>query len=314
MKSMFNSFSNKKLIIVFAALLLIVAVMFIFDSNPNESTFKKNIVDINKSEVTSISIYPKVNNYKEVKLFKEGDKWKVTLSNNKTADVPQEKIDGLLRVLTQIKPKRVAAKRPSKWKEFQVDTSGTQVKVFEDGDLTLDIVIGKYVFNQPRSLSSFVRLSDENDVYEVKGILSITFNQKPDYFRNFHLVFDNSSNWSKVTFTYPSDSSFVLEKLNNKWKIEGAETDSAKTVSYLNSLQTLTNSNFVDNPGKESLSKAFYTITVESKDKGAIVISSFGKDKNAIIHSSMRPEVYFKAGSKVFLTRVFVGRKHFFKN
>ncbi|HED38522.1 MAG TPA: DUF4340 domain-containing protein, partial [Ignavibacteria bacterium] len=176
---MFNNYSNKKLVIVFAALLLIVVVMFIFDSNPNESTFKKNIVDINKSDVTSISIYPGVNNHKEVKLFKVGNKWKVTLNNNKTADVPQEKIDGLLRVLTQIKPKRVAAKEPIKWKEFQVDTSGTQVKVFEDGDLVLDIVIGKYVFKQPRSLSSFVRLSDEEEVYEVNGILSITFNHKP---------------------------------------------------------------------------------------------------------------------------------------
>ncbi len=309
---MFNKFSNKKLVIVFSILLFVVVLMFVLDSNPNESTFKKDIIDINKDDVTSISIFPKVNNHKEVKLFKEGNDWKVTLNKDKTAIVPKEKIDGLLNVLAQIKPKRVAAKSSSKWKNFQVDSSGTQVKVFEDGDLSLDIVIGKYVFKQPRALSSYVRLADEDNVYEVNGILSITFNHKPDYFRDFHLVFDSFNNWNKVTFTYPADSSFTLTKKGDKWFIGGQLTDSAKTVNYLNSIQTLTNSNFVDNPDKESLSKAFFTITIESKDKGTIVITSFGNDENAIIHSSMRPEVYFKAGAKAFLTRTFVGRMNFF--
>ena len=309
---MFNSFSNKKLIIDFALLLIIVVALFVFDSNPNESTFKKNIVDINKDDVTSISIFPKVNNHKEVKLFKQGNVWNVTLDNGKTALVPNEKIDGLLNVLSQIKPKRVVAKTSSKWKKYQVDTSGTQVKVFEGGDLSLDIVVGRYIFKQPRALSSFVRLSNEDNVYEVDGILSITFNHRPNYFRDFHLVFDNNSNWNKVTFTYPSDSSFILIKKNNKWKINGQNTDSTKTVNYLTSLQNLTNSNFVDNPDKASLNKAFYTITIKSKDKGTIVISSFGNDISSIIHSSMRPEVYFKAGAKAFLTRTFVGRKYFF--
>ncbi len=310
---MFNKFSNKKLVIIFGILLLIVAYMFVLDSNPNEATFRKDIIDINKDDVTSISIFPRVNNHKEVKLFKQGNDWKTTMGSGKTVKVSKEKVDGLLNVISQIKPKRVAAKNSDKWAQYQVDTSGTQVKVYEDGDLTLDIIVGRYSFKQPRTMNSYVRLTDEDNVYEVNGILSITFNHESNYFRDFHLVFDSDDNWNKITFTYPGDSSFVLTKKDNDWLINGQVTDSAKTVNYLSSLSSLTNSNFEDNPDNSALRKASYTITIESKDKGTFTLTSFGTDESALIHSSMRPEVYFRAGSKGFLNNTFVGANHFLK-
>ena len=311
---MFNNFSNKKLIIVFSVLLVVVVLMFLIDSNPNESTFKKDIIDINKNDITSILIYPKVTNHKEVKLYKQGNDWFVNLENGKTASVPQEKVDGLLDSFDKMKPTRIVTKSPDKWSAFQVDTSGTQVKVYEGDDLTLDIVIGRYTFKQNRTFSSYFKLSDENNVYEVDGLLSITFNQDANFFRNFHLLFDSYNNWDKVIFTYPGDSSFTMIKNDNDWFINGIGTDSAKTANYLNSLSTLSNSNFEDNVDRALLIKAYYTITIESKTKGTITISSFGEDENAIIHSSMRPEVYFKAGAKIFMDRTFVGKRSFFSN
>lgn len=311
---MFNNFSNKKLIIVFSVLLVVVVLMFLIDSNPNESTFNKDIIEINTADVTAISIYPKVTNHKEVKLYKQGNDWLVNLENGKTAGVPQEKVDGLLNSFDKMKPTRVVTKSPGKWSNFQVDTSGTQVKVFEGENLALDIVIGKYTFKQNRSLSSYIKLSDENDVYEVDGLLSITFNQNANFFRDFHLIFDSYNNWDKVIFTYPGDSSFTLIKNDSNWFINGVGTDSSKTANYLNSLSTLTNSNFEDNVDRSLLTKAYYTITIESKTKGTINITSFGNDENAIIHSSMRPEIYFKAGAKAFMERTFVGKRNFYSN
>ena len=176
----------------------------------------------------------------------------------------------------------------------------------------MDIIIGKYSFKQPQSISSYIRLTEEDKVYEVDGLLSITFNQNANFFRDFYLVFDSYINWDKIIFTYPGDSSFTLIKNNDNWLINGNITDSTKTVNYLNSFSSLTNSNFEDNVDKSLFSKAYYTITIESKTKGTINITSFGNDENAIISSSMRSEVYFKAGAKAFLEITFVGRNNFY--
>ncbi len=43
-----------------------------------------------------------------------------------------------------IKPKRVAARSKTKWKEYEVDSAATRVVVNEDGSEVLDLIIGKY--------------------------------------------------------------------------------------------------------------------------------------------------------------------------
>ena len=66
-----------------------------------------------------------------------------------------------------------------------VDTAGTRVKVFEGNDNTLDLIVGKFAFKQPRQMNTYVRLNGENEVYETEGFLDMAFNQKPDDFVAF---------------------------------------------------------------------------------------------------------------------------------
>ena len=192
---MFNKVSNKTLIIVFGALVIIAAIYMIIESSHGERSFKTDIVNIDTAKVTAISIYPRATNHKEVKLYKEGKNWKVKLGNNLTANVPENKIQSLLKMLVEVKPTRVAAQDKSKWAEFKVDTAGTNVKIFEGGDNTLDLIVGKFSFQQPRQMNTFVRLNGEDEVYETQGFLDMAFNQKPDYFRNNALVNDDPANW-----------------------------------------------------------------------------------------------------------------------
>jgi hypothetical protein len=307
---MFNKVSNKSLLIVFGVLIIIAAIYMIIESNRGERTFKSDIVNIDTAKVTAISIFPRATNHKEVRLYKEGDKnWKVKLNDNQTATVPENKIKSLLNMLVQVKPERLAAQDKSKWAEFKVDTGGTRVQVFEGKDNTLDLIVGKFAFQQPRQMNTYVRLNGENDVYETQGFLDMAFNQKPDYFRNNEIVNDNDADWKKLTFTYP-DNSFELVKNDKNWTVNGTKTDSAKTANYLRTLSHLTGSSFVDNPPESDLQKAEFTLTIESTSKGAITVTAYGDTSGAIVTSTQNEGTYFNAKSGGLLQKIFVSEKH----
>ncbi len=76
---MFNKISSKTLAVIFVVLLVLAAIYIYYDSSHEERTFKRDIINIDTSKVTSISIYPKANNHKEVKIYKEGKNWQVQL-------------------------------------------------------------------------------------------------------------------------------------------------------------------------------------------------------------------------------------------
>jgi hypothetical protein len=309
---MFKNISSRNLLIVFIILLAIAALFIYLDSSQEVRTFKRDIVDIDTSAVTAISIYPKVTNHKEVRLFKDGNYWLVRLENNKSAPAEESKIKNLINQLSEIKANRVAAQDKSKWSEYKVDTTGTRVKVFEGSDNTLDITLGKFTYKQPRSMASYVRVKGDENIYEVNGFLEFAFNQKPDYFRNNTLVKDDYTKWENLTYTYPADSSFQMVKdTSGYWIINNVKTDSTKTTNFLRTLSRLTGTEFIDNPDKSLLGKAKYTLTVESTMGGqdVITISAFGNQP--IIHSSQNPDSYFNGSKNSLWKKIFAGKNYF---
>ena len=311
---MFNKISSKTLAVIFVVLLVLAAVYIYFGSSREERSFKTDIVNIDTAKVTSISIYPKANDHKEIKIFKEGKDWELQLTNNNTVPAENSKIKNLIFQLSKIKANSVAAQDESKWSEFKVDTSGTRVKIFEGNDNTLDIVIGKFAYQQPRTMMTYVRVKGDKNVYETNGFLEFSFNQKPDYFRNNTIVNDDASHWKRLTFTYPADSSFQLIKdTTNHWNINKLKIDSTKTANFLRTLSHLSGSDFVDNPDESLLSKAAYTLTIGTSALGAVTISAYIDSTNYLIHSSQNPDAYFNGKKNNLKGKIFVGENYFKK-
>jgi hypothetical protein len=309
---MFKKASNNLLGLVFVVLLLVVVILFFFDSGKNERTFREVLVDIDTSAVTQILVFSKANNYQPIKVFKQNNKWLVELKNGKTAPVTDQKISQTLSELNSIIPKRLAARNKEKWGEFQVDSAGTRVQVFEGDDSSLDIVIGRFNYQQQRqSVSSYVRLHNDVDVYEVDGFLALTFNKNADAFRDGTVIKDDPNSWTKLQFDYPADSSFTLNKLNNKWYINDIETDSAKTASYLRKLSNFSQNKFVDDDLIQTDQKSTYKLTISNDKLEFIELAAYVDSTNYVILTSENPEAKFDG--KIFGSTVFVGNESFLK-
>jgi hypothetical protein len=308
---MVNRLSIKTLGITFFVLLIVVAIFLIYDAKHGESSFRYNIVSVDTASVTSISIFPKSFNHKEVKIFKEGSLWKVNPAGSKTVVVPFPKVQELLIQLASIKPLRIAAQSADKWDEFKVDSSGTRVKVFEGNKNTLDMTIGKFAYQQPKSMATYIRVSGDDNVYLVNGFLDFSFNHDADYFRDDNVIKDDYENWSKLTFTYPADSSYQLVKTNGRWEINGKGVDSAKIFSYIASISNLSIPNFINNADQSLLNKAKYTLRIQSSALGFINVSAYEDSTELAIISSQHKETCFDGKKADAWKRIFAGKSSF---
>ncbi len=298
--------SNKILMILLVVLAVAAIIIYFPSDNKSERTFKTELVDIDTSVVNEIIISPKSMNGGSFRLFKDDNRWKVTLPEGKTASVPKQKAERLIDQITSIQPKRLAARSKTKWSEFEVDSSATRVVVKEGGGTTLDILIGKFLFQQPRSVSTYVRLNDDNDVYLVEGFLSMSFNQGPNTYRDDSVIKGDHQNWDQLVFNYPADSSFQMNIIDGKWVSNNRALDSAKTDKYLSQLSKLTNSNFVDNFDSQKISPN-YELIINYNNNAVGTVYGYQVDSLVIINSSMNEESFFDASKNKFMEKLFIG-------
>ncbi|OGU55207.1 MAG: hypothetical protein A2V66_00655 [Ignavibacteria bacterium RBG_13_36_8] len=306
---MFSKITNKNLLIVFSVLVVLLLVIILWDGGKGERTFRETLVDIDTSSVTEILLYPKSQNHNEMKLFLQDEQWKVILADGKEARVPKSKITNLFAQLSAIIPKRLAARDQSKWGEFQVDSTGTRIKILEDGDVTLDLILGKFSFQQPRSMSTFVRLANDVDIYEVDGFLEMSFNQNANSFRDGALLHGDFEKWENLSFEYPADSSFQMFKMKDKWMANYMPADSAKTVRYLRQLSNISSSNFLDDMKPESLEKPNYKVTIKTTEGNILEIDGYKEDSRFIIVSSDNKDTYFDGNQNKLGEKIFIGIK-----
>jgi hypothetical protein len=317
---MSNKISNKTLAGIFGVLAFIFLFLFVWNGDKNERSFREELVTIDTAAVTEIVILPKAKQHGEVKLFKDDENWRVRLDEESSAPVSDDKIAGLLTQLTSIKPERLAARGKDKFADFQVDSTGTRVKVYEDGDEALDIILGRFNFQQqPQQqgmpnfgrqqpkMSTYVRLGNDTDVYEVDGFLETYFNQAPNSFRNGSIIKSDHQKWNELTFSYPADTSFQLIKMNDEWFANDQKTDSAKTVNFLRQLANIRNNGFIDNVDKENLGASDYKLTIKNEGGEVIDINGYFKQGKYIIHSSQNSESYFDGNNAKLGEKIFVG-------
>ena len=103
----------KNLSITFGVLILIFLIVE-FAGGKKERNFKSEVVQVDTAQVTEFLLYPEANQHKEVKLFKDGNVWKVVVSEKKSVTVPYDKIKSLKQKLTELKIERLVSRSPTK--------------------------------------------------------------------------------------------------------------------------------------------------------------------------------------------------------
>lgn len=293
--------SNVKLLGILAALCVIYFVVDFTGGKSKSKSLRTELVEIDTAQVTKISVTGQGDN--QVQLDKVQGEWELTLPNGKKVVASPTAVDNALYALLSIKPSRMATKSEAKWKDYQVDSAGTRVKVYEGGDNTLDLVIGRFGMEGQRAYHTFVRLFEDKEVYVAKDFMGFSVSSDPSAYRDQVLARIKKDSVAAITFNYPADSSYKLERAGDAWLANGQAVDSTAVAKYLGGLGYINGKEFMDE--EQELTVPIMSATVDMNNGQTILFDAYQKDDEWVFHSSDNELGYFK--DEAILDKVFIG-------
>jgi hypothetical protein len=303
--------NKNKYLLIAIGLLLIILVWDNFIVSNNDRNFKEVLISLDTTLVTKIDITTKNNQEERISFTRTQGSWMVSLGAiNDEAD--QSSVRGMLAALVELKPERLVAKDDSKWHLYEVsDSLGARVQIYHEGNLSADLMIGKFSFDQnTRAMSTYVRLSDEHDTYSVEGLLNASFNQEFNNFRDQVFLNLSKEDITSLQFGYPGDSSFSLTNLGDKWHIDNQAIDSTAIDVYLNGIRNLTHRTFNDDFSNRGV-QATYKLTIDGNNMGRVEVNVYADGANLIMHSSQNENAYFDLGTFSIFEKLLVSQKVF---
>ncbi len=318
---MYRRFSIKTLAITFSVLLVLVAGTMVYDRINHGNTLKEVLFKINPEEVTSMRISPQSEKGKEITLVKNNGLWSVKF-NGVTYSGNQSLITSLPGQINGLKPLRLAATNKDSWKKYNVtDSLATKVVLEKNGKEMAELYIGKFSYIQPKNnmspqnpymrrpqgtMITYVRTADDNNVYAVEGFLGMSFNRSVNDFRDKTIVSVNKNDLTKLTFSYPADSSFVLSKNDDKWFVNDQPADSASVAQYLNKISHVRGRTFAD----AGVAAFNHSVKIEGSNMEPVTVQAFVSDKGAVITSSQNKGATFTDDDKKEIVRkLFISKK-----
>jgi len=303
--------SNKILLIGLIVLIAAFAASRFFRSPGLESNLRKELLKLDTVAVDEIRILPAKERVEELKLRREGNNWKVSKAERKES-ANLASIKSVLGSLANMQAQRMTSRKREKWNDFNVGDNSTHVSVYQHGNKIADFHVGKLGFTQSSDggfggAYTYVRLSDEDEVYSVEGFLESTFNNSFNDLRDKTFLKLNKSEITKISFRYPADSSFVLEKRDSIWYAGTDKADPSKVENLLNQFSSKYLTEFVD--GFTPTSQPQVILKADGQSGNLLTIEAWKRDETDwILTSSVQKGVYFSSQGSTIVGDVFLGK------
>lgn len=285
------------------ALGLIYLGVELFGDRSRSKGFRQDLVVIDTARISRMLIESPES---ETELLKSDGKWHVVIGPEKTISAQPGTVRNLLQSIQSVRPSRMVTRDPGKWAEYQVDTAGTRIRIFEGQKKTLDLIIGRFGILGQRNFFSYVRLHDDDEVYTADNFMGMTIGTEPADYRNRQLLSFNSDSLETLRFHYPADSSFTAIRDASLWYIGNNPTDSTAMSDYLSDLRYISITEFVDDIEPSGLPEPLYRLQMVEQGKPPIELVAHQLPEGRwILHSGSNPENYFEGEEQI--SGVFVG-------
>ncbi len=288
--------NNKKLLYILLGLGILYALTQLFNTK-KERSFDSQFLKIDTSLINKLVLHSVSDGHKEIVLEKSNAEWWAS-QGGKKIKAEAGSVDGMIKELALINVKTILTESKDKHKDYEIeDEKGSRVEVYNGSKKLADFYVGKFGFNpQGNSMVSYLRKAGENKVYGVDGFQSMTFNQQFSNFRDKTITKMNTAEISSVTINSNGAIQSLL-KQGNSWSLnQNPVADSTAVQNYLNSLQSITGSELID---QFQPSTPLHTAKLEANNSTVdINIYASGDSlKPFMIKSSANKEVYFKEDS-----------------
>lgn len=175
-----------------------------------------------------------------VTLVKKGSEWFLSEPIDYRAD--QSTATQLIHQSKNLEVKGVVSSNPDKRSIFQVDSTGTAVRIFQNGQERASFVVGKMGQSYAET---YVRKEESNDVNLVQGALSWSFNKAAKDWRDKTVLNMPRETIKEISYQYTGES-FSLVLKDSLWMIGNDKAKPNDVSSLLGTLSNVQADDFID--------------------------------------------------------------------
>ena len=279
---------NKQLLILSGIFVFLLLVVLIFENPFRKSDYQKKVEEattlfpnFNKEQVAKIEIVAKG---ETTTLSKQNKQWVVASMDNYPAD--NDSVDDLFTKVAEFDNANQVSDNPDNQAEFQVNSSGTEVKLMDANDkLLAHLFVGK---NTPGFLSSYVRVADSNDVYTAKGYLQSVFDKGTRTWKDRKIFDFNKDIVTQINIISAEETVELRLDAENKWQMLQPVSAAASQTEVQNLLTTFSQLNTDDFAEAKELSEyGLDTPTstiVASLNDGTVAMLLVGKEEGGKLY------------------------------
>lgn len=296
-----KKFSNKILVVVFLVLVGIFVGSKVLLAPARESNLDADALAVDTASLASIIFYNHQDSG-DVMLERKNGSWTVS-RDGKHFRARESTVNSFVSALAGIKPQRIASRKKEKWEDYQVgDTSAIKVSIQDrnGADATT------FFFGKETGGNTFVRTADGDEVFVVEGYWRQKTDKRFNEWRDPALLRLNKDLITKITFEYPADSGFVVEK-NPTWMIGGTKADSTAVENYLGQLRSKDHREYADTFAPDR--KPDITVTFAGDKEDTVIKGWNTAFYEWVINSSHQPDVFFLDKTMSLRRSLFIGRK-----
>ncbi len=219
-----------------------------------------------------------------ITLVKHGAEWFIDQPISYRAD--QANVGQMIHQIKMLEVKNTISSKPEKHELFQVDSTGTLVKVYEHGTEKSAFILGKMA---PSYTEMYARKANSNDVLLVEGAYAYAFSRSPKEWRDKTILSVPKENIKDVKYQY-GDTTFTIAFRDSLWTIGREKAKQTAVDGLLSSLSNVQADDFIDS----SMSPAPKVTTVITYG-GAQLRYSFNKAKGKyVVQSSDSPQWFIQ--------------------
>jgi hypothetical protein len=171
---------------------------------------------------------------------KRGTEWYIVQPINYKAN--QTNIGQIIHQIKNLEVKSTVSSKPEKHSVFQVDQSGTEVKVYEKGIEKISFVLGKMAASYTES---YARKNNSDDVLLVEGANSYLFNRPVKDWRDKTIFNTPKENIREVKYQF-GDTTFSVTFKDSIWLLGKDKVEQSMMDGILTSLSNLQADDFID--------------------------------------------------------------------
>jgi hypothetical protein len=177
-----------------------------------------------------------------VALEKRGTDWFITQPISYRAD--QANVGQMIHQMKMLDVKNTISSKPEKHSLFQVDSTGTLVKVYERGAEKSAFILGK---TAPSYTEMYARKANSDDVLLVEGVSSYVFSRPVKEWRDKTILSVPKENIKEVKYQY-GDTTFTIAFRDSLWTIGKEDARQSTIDGLLSSLSNVQADDFIDGP------------------------------------------------------------------